>query len=615
MLSDSKLINKNLTGLFLSFCSTFALIYSINLGSNRISITNSVTSLFIFFAFYIIITKSFNILNKRLFLVSYLLSVCFSTMLFIGNEIFVYENISLSARNILIKLILIICLSFIICAIVSMIIYYIPIIRDSLMQMNLEKFKYFTKSRKYFFLAWLFIFICWIPCLLAYFPGIFAYDIPWQVWQAFSHDFNAHHPICHTLYIYICLKVGSLLGSYNIGILIYSVSQMLILSCIFSYACCYISKLNVPVFLQIIAVLYFALFPVHPLFAINATKDILFSAFYLILFIKCFDMVLNPDEFFSNYKSPVIYLIFSVLMMCFRNQGIYVYILFIPFLVMFLKSNKKKAVLLSVLSIVVYLCFIGILNKSLDVKKGRVSEAMSVPLQQIARTAIYEGDNLTQDEKHIIYNFIDGNQIHEYNPYISDYIKIIFDEDYFKEHPGRFFKLWVKLGIKYPGIYLDSFLNNCLGIYYPDLIFLNKYISYTGHRYIETSIKESQAVPLGLKRTSLWPQGEKLYDKIAIQNVFCKIPVLSMLFSIAFFSTWSLLFGFTTVIYYKKYKFIMPLILLFILMLTVVVSPVILLRYVYPVFISIPVFFCLLFSDKDKLRIDSNLRRKNVRYN
>ena len=68
-----------------------------------------------------------------------------------------------------------------------------------------------------------------------------------------------------------------------------------------------------------------------------------------------------------------------------------------------------------------------------------------------------------------------------------------------------------------------------------------------------------------------------------------------MLFSPGF-SFWCLIIFGAICIYYKKYRYLLPIVILFALWITIILSPVSLLRYSYPIMICIPILSGIVFT-------------------
>lgn len=96
---------------------------------------------------------------------------------------------------------------------------------------------HFLFKPKYFWLLWLFIFVTWLPAFLAMYPGNLSYDGVPQLLQTIGHQgLSAHHPVLHTLYLTYSVELGkNIFGSYNIGLAIYSLTQMALLSSSLAY--------------------------------------------------------------------------------------------------------------------------------------------------------------------------------------------------------------------------------------------------------------------------------------------------------------------------------------------------------------------------------------------
>lgn len=72
----------------------------------------------------------------------------------------------------------------------------------------------FMRSRR--IPAWmpaLVIWLCWMPYYILYYPGIVLGDSASQIWQSIGeYQLSNHHPVVHTLWIKLCIQIGSLYG-------------------------------------------------------------------------------------------------------------------------------------------------------------------------------------------------------------------------------------------------------------------------------------------------------------------------------------------------------------------------------------------------------------------
>lgn len=107
-----------------------------------------------------------------------------------------------------------------------------------------------------------------------------------QAGQAIAYGLNSHHPMFHTLIIKLALNIGNIIKDYNMGVAIYSIMQMLIMSSIFAYAITYIDSRQTSKVFSILSLVYFAIYPVFGVYSITMWKDILFGGVVLIYAIR-----------------------------------------------------------------------------------------------------------------------------------------------------------------------------------------------------------------------------------------------------------------------------------------------------------------------------------------
>lgn len=100
-----------------------------------------------------------------------------------------------------------------------------------------------------------------------------------------------------------------------------------------------------------------------------------------------------------------------------------------------------------------------------------------------------------------------------------------------------------------------------------------------------------------VERTSYLPLAEKFYRSIADKTIQEKYPVISMLFSpgMAF---WVLLLTIATCIYRKKSKMLLPLSLVAVHCINVLLGPVVIMRYSYPLILCVPVLLLICAGEK-----------------
>lgn len=437
---------------------------------------------------------------------------------------------------------------------------------------------------------WALIFILYIPCLLAYYPGIYSYDIMGQTNQAMGvTEFNRFQAIGHTFFVTLCFKIGSLFGGPEAQLTTYAVIQMLIMSFSFAFAVWYMAKIKLHIGLRVFAFLYFALNPINAIFSITPTKDVLFTAFNIYLFILLIEIVRDTDGFFRSWLKQAAFIADLVLMCFFRNNAVYAFIIFFPIMML---VYRKKCALKILRTAVIFLLSFFILNgpvlTALGVKEGNVKEALSVPIQQIACTVAYKSDSLSAYERLTISEILDYDTLAEkYNPRFTDPVKDHFNTEKFLSDKGKYIKLWASLFAQYPQEFLSAFLTLNVDYWYPDAELPDP---YSNRMYIETYICNKR--DFYIERHSLSEGLYEFYEIFADGSDLQTVPVISVFYSIST-PIWIMLFVCVVLFAKKKRKLILIALPGILMWVTLIAGPVSNLRYIYPTIAAYPLLLAI----------------------
>lgn len=432
------------------------------------------------------------------------------------------------------------------------------------------------------------ILLAWMPYFLRYYPGLLTADSCSQVAQAIGiAELSNHHPIFHTAIISVFVNAGRLIfNNINTGVAFYTIFQMIIMAIMFATVIRYISKKQAPLAVRIIALLYYMFYPINALFSITMWKDILFSGMIPIYAILVIELLFNTEEFLESKKNIITYIIVSILVMFLRNNGMYIVILTIPFIIIVLRKYWKKIIAISTIIVLSYMILKTSIFSIFNIKEGSVGEMLSIPLQQIARTKKYHKEELDDETIKQIDQFFKCDNIEEkYNPILSDPVKAELNTEYFDANKGEFIKLWLRLLESYFKDYVESFISNSYGYYYPE----------AKHWVANRTMEQNN---MGISQEPLI-EG-KFVSKIDSLIERRDIPILSMFFSIGT-AFWLIVICLGYKIMQKEYKHIVSYLIIFILWLTIVASPVFCeYRYAYPIFTILPLYMSLNFIKKKK---------------
>ena len=318
-------------------------------------------------------------------------------------------------------------------------------------------------SLKMFIIVAILFMIAWIPYFLNYYPGITSYDTNYQLMQGYGlYKYNNHHPVLHTFLITLIVKVGyAIAGNYNFGIALCSIFQMLFCAITFSFVIYYMGDKGINPKIKMLTFLFFAFVPFVPQFSIAIWKDVPFTMFMVWFLIGIIEMTINEESFFRKRIYSLIYIgiIFGILF--FRNNGVYIILFTLPFILYWKRKYWKRILLIFVLPVVCYYVITGPVFNKLEIAKSSPREMLSIPIQQMARIVKYKSDELEEKDRDLIGQYIKIDDVAQmYNPTISDPIKNEFNEGTYLQDKLNLIKLYTKLAIKFPGETIVAFIGN-----------------------------------------------------------------------------------------------------------------------------------------------------------
>lgn len=456
---------------------------------------------------------------------------------------------------------------------------------------------------KSFFISWLVIFLCWIPVFLAFYPGAFVYDAWDEYVQVATGEFSAHHPLTHVLLLGGSVCFGNIfLGSYNAGIALYTLFQMLVLSGVFAYTVFWLRKYFSKKMCMGIT-LFYGLFPIFPMYAVCSSKDTLFNAAFLLMLVQMvklleYAFIKNTLEekrgqVKMNLTDVALFVFASAAMMLLRNNGKMAYAVLFAGVIIFALMQWKKSrfwmrfAVMMLLSMVLYSGVDKTLAYVLNAEEGGKQEILTVPIQQLTRTYKYSPEVFSQEEKEMLISYIPENILAIYDADLSDLVKIHFNNEKFSEDPSEFLGLWLRTFAKKPVTYLNAWFMTSYGYWYPDTV-INVYGGKGGFTFqYEDSSYFGFETELPGERDSKFPWLEEQYRKISLELYQQKVPGISMLFSPGFMF-WVFLGCMLISIYRKRYIWSLPIISILLLWGTAILGPTFLVRYVLILWFALP---------------------------
>ncbi len=448
-------------------------------------------------------------------------------------------------------------------------------------------------TKKEYLIIWGLMSLADLIVLLGVYPGFFVYDAQTEVTEVLSRSFSTHHPLLHVLLLGGSVALfHKLTGSYNIGIFIYIICQMLFMTWVFTYILNYMKKRGAGKIFLRISGLFFGVFPTIVMYTLCSSKDGLFAAFLVLTVILILEWEDETKPARKNKKRNQI-IISAVLMMLFRHNGFYAYLVFAVFILLVgIRSKesvhvKRGRLCFLFVPLVLYLFISNALAGILSAESGEHQEMLTVPLQQLSRVYNYNPEAFSYEQKATLEKYISKEGLSHYTPRISDILKSYFDNEKYEEDSGSFWKLWVDIGLDNPMSYVNAWFLTSYGYWYPGAV-INVYRGNTVFTFTyEDSSYFGYEVELPGERHSFIPIIDEFYRKLSIEKFQQNIPVISLLFAPAFYF-WCGLYLVLLSIERKTFK-VYPFALIALVWLTVLLGPTYLVRYVIYLWYIIPV--------------------------
>ena len=425
------------------------------------------------------------------------------------------------------------------------------------------------------------ILLCYVPMFAVTFPGSFAYDVPFQLEQVFTGAYSTHHPLIHTLLLGACVRLGHALGHINLGAALYTGIQMTGLAACFALTCASIARQSGARAAKLGAV-FFALYPLHMMMAVNATKDVLFSGLF-VLTLALVREAMNAQKMGGRLTAGIV--LCGALMLLLRNNALYAMAVWVVLTVILLGKRALRTAAAALLAIALSLGLGGAMQAATHAAQGDLCEMLSWPIQQLARARNLQGGRLTEEEQRAIDELMPGESWRLYDPTISDPVKFEFDTQAFLSDPEKYARVYLSIGKKCPKEYFDALLVHTYSFFYPygeyrvSGYYLQMGISDQYYDWCDFERISSQSLAPRVLASLSWRFGAKG----AMQ-----IPVVGYLFNMGVI-VWLMLYFALRELYFGRLKGFAAALLPVLLWGTFLLGPVMAGRYIYPFVCCLPV--------------------------
>lgn len=428
-----------------------------------------------------------------------------------------------------------------------------------------------------FSMVWLLL--AWLPMLLAFYPGIHAYDTFSQIPTYLQGSFTTHHPLLHTLVTGWLYDQGVLLGDAALGLLLYSVLQMVLLAYSLGRGLAYLGRLRCPRWARVGLLALFCLVPQYSLHALGCTKDIPFAAF-ITLYVLRLHRLFHEPELLRSPRFMAGTVVVGVFMLLFRNNAPYALVLLVPFAVALIGRGWRLR--MAVLLAVTLVLSAGIqqgLKLATQAESGLINEMLCIPAQQLSRViSIHELEDPVSYE---ILDYVPHAQ--QYNESRADPVKLHLKVQKPEDLWG-FIKLWGREFFHYPIEYIDAFLLQCKGYWFLDDTLFTQNVGAIYLWFYDN---------LGVQQNSLLPGLRQAMLDLFEENHYRSVPLFSLLIQPALY-TWICLFVLICAICRRDRALALSILCVLTYLFTLCLGPMVANRYSFCVTTSAPLLLAML---------------------
>lgn len=310
----------------------------------------------------------------------------------------------------------------------------------------------------------------WLPCLLIYYPGSVSPDSLACIVRAIGRaGLSNQQPVFYILLMEPFLRFGLAIGkSLNFGTALFLLFQAAAMAVMLGYLPGWLVKQGCPLWTAVLAMAYFTLNPVFPMYAVTMWKDVLFGGLIMLYALNLFDTVRSGGETLKTAGGMAWFLALNVLIAFMRNNGYYIiFVTLIVLAIVYRREWKRFApAFLAVLTAVPIIQ--GPVYDACGVAQSPFAESVGIPLQQIGYTVTHDG-TVTPEQRDFLDQLMPLDEMKTaYTPLSSNGIKFHkdFNNAFLEKHKTEFLKVWA--GMLAPNLknYLKAYFLETVGFWH-----------------------------------------------------------------------------------------------------------------------------------------------------
>lgn len=300
----------------------------------------------------------------------------------------------------------------------------------------------------------------------AQYPGILTTDSCTTIDQILRGNYNNTMPFYHTMLVQVFVKLGlALTGDITFSVALFHCFQILLLAAAFAYVITTLYQIGIPGWVLGLAFFVYALLPYNIVYSVTLWKDVPFGASVLLLATALYRLLKRIGK--TRKWDCAAFALGALGMALMRTNGWIALLIAALLLTIALKKKYPRLIVTLLAVLVVTWVMISPLLKVLNVPGTDPVEAFAVPMQQIARVVANDRP-LTENQQQLLSQVFRMDKLGVlYDPQTVDPVKFEtfrYDQtDFIRQNGKDYLKLYLELGIRYPGDYLKAWIDETRG--------------------------------------------------------------------------------------------------------------------------------------------------------
>lgn len=387
--------------------------------------------------------------------------------------------------------------------------------------------------------------VCYIPYIVFSYPAIFMGDTRPMICQGYNFPSSANagvklidenvfmtgkHAVVYPVFLHIFLRLSkALFNNYNYGAFAVAMIQLLAILAVVSCTLKYMLKQKIHFGIVLCTMIYYIAAPRIQSYMFLITKDVLCGCVLLIFFVNAYKILQDKEE--RSRKRFVFLWLSACGVSLLRNDGKILMFLSLVVMIVFMgKEFRKQLILITVTCMMIVLSFTRVLMPALHITPVSSRAFFSIPFQQTARYIKEYGDEVTEEEKEAIDAVLSYDDLAQlYVPRRSDAVKNTYKSEVSKNDLKRYFKVWLQMFCKHPGVYFEATMNNYFYYVYPGVKPANLYTYEFSLRVMEKRINKDPylaTVDMQIRHPYALDRAREIFEELR-EDIFA-LPVLSI---------------------------------------------------------------------------------------